>query len=110
MWFPAISKLKILISEYSINKDSEMNFRERKWIFWLKFLKIGIIHQIYTSIFTNYPKKKIIYKLIFRYYFWLNISKNIKKYIKNYNIYKKTKLWRNKLKGFLKSLLLPNQI
>ena len=44
MRFPAASKLKISISECSINKDGKMNFRERKWVPRLEPLKTEIIH------------------------------------------------------------------
>ena len=91
MWFLAVLKLKISILECLIDKDSKINFKKKKWVPQLKFLKIEIIYQIHTSIFTDYFKKEIIYKLIFRYYFQLNMSEDIKKYTKNYNIYKKTK-------------------
>ena len=42
--FSIVSKLKILISKYSINKNNKMNFRKKKQVFQLKFLKTKIIY------------------------------------------------------------------
>ena len=108
--FPAASKLKISISECSIDKDGEVNFRERKWVPRLEPLRTEIIHQIHTSIFAGHPGKEITYKLVSRRYFWPNMSEDIKKYTRNCDVCGRTKSWRDGLRDFLKPLPLPNQI
>ena len=84
-------KLKLLLLECSIDDDNKVIFRKKKWVLCSEPLKTGIIHQTHTSIFAGYSDKEITYKFISKKYFWPSISENIKKYIKNCDIYKRTK-------------------
>ena len=58
----------------------------------------------------GYPGINKIIKLIIRDFTWSKLRNNIEKYIKEYDIYVKSKLSRRKLYELLQSILTPEKV
>ncbi len=88
--------------------DSILYFRERIFVSNSKRLRIAIIQYLYKAFPTDYSDRTDIYKLVNRHYYWLQIIKTVRKYIKACYLCKRIKVFREVKKSLLKSLSISN--
>jgi hypothetical protein len=65
-----------------------------------------MIHDFY---FIGYSGKNLTYALLSRQFFWPNAAREVRQILSNCAICKKTTIWRERKKGLLKPLLIPER-
>ena len=73
-------------------------------------LRTRIISEVHDSLSASHPGREITYKMIARDFFWPGMSDSIRRYVRNCDVCRRTKPWREGTQGFLKPLLIPDRI
>lgn len=108
--FPNHLMLKVSVSECSLDSRGFMKFRGRRWVPDAEPLRTNIIQHAHDSTVTGHPGREPTYSLVSREYFWPNMSKDIRRFVRNCNICGRTKAWREQKKGLLKPLPVPDRM
>lgn len=108
--FPNHLMLKVSVSECSLDSRGFMEFRGRRWVPDAEPLRTNIIQHAHDSAVTGHPGREPTYSLVSREYFWPNMSKDIRRFVRNCNICGRTKAWREQKKGLLKPLPVPDRM
>ena len=104
---PSRLLLKLSIVEYSI-LDGRLIFWNRLWV--PKQLRIQLIQATYDSLIYAHPGREGLYVILVRQYFWPRIGDDIRQFVRNYDSCGANKAWCTKRQGFLKLLLIPDQV
>ena len=102
-------KLQVSLSKYNINHQDYINYRNRTWVPEYEPLRTRLIQQAHDSILTGHPGRNKTYILVSHKYYWLNMSSDIKYYLRNYDVYGRAKAWRDRRNRLLKLLPIPDQ-
>ena len=108
--FPTALGLKVLIAEYSLDEEGCLLFRGRRQVPDSELLRTTLIQQMHDSILTGHPGREGIAALMARQFFWLNMLQDIRRFVRNYDVYGRIKAQRERRRGFLKPLLIPNRL
>ena len=73
-------------------------------------LRTKIIQDTHDSKAYSYPGRDSTGAIITRQFFWPNIYLDIKRFVRNYNIYKAINAQKDRRQGFLKPLLILDKI
>ena len=82
---------------------------KRIYVFNNAKLKIKIIKNIHESLSKRYIGKLFIYDKINNHYYWPRMIDIIVKYMKNYHVYKKSKIYKEKKYDFFKLLFISDR-
>ena len=72
--------------------------------FWLRLIKLA-----YDTFFADHSSVAKCYKIFVRNYFWIDMSQDVKRYVRNCYVCMKIKYFRNRYSEKLKSLSMPKR-
>lgn len=108
--FPAKWGLPISISECSIDEGRRLCWRDRIWIPHHEPLRTKIIQNTHDSSLTGHPGRDLTKVLIGRSFTWPGLSQDVRQFLKNCDVCGRTAVWREKRKGLLKPLPIPDRM
>jgi hypothetical protein len=107
--FSAEDRVKISISEYSINAKGELCFQDQRWVPNSEPLQIRIMQETHNLALAGYPGRDTMYAILVRQFYWPKITNNIRCFVQNCHLYGSNKVWHEQKHGLLKPLLIPKQ-
>jgi len=97
-------------SETYILKDDLLFYRNTFIVFNTNYLYTNLIREAYNQISTVYPGRDKTYQFLRFCYYWSKIYNDIIHFIYNCHICKHTDFFRDKIPGFLYSLLISDKL
>jgi hypothetical protein len=105
-----INKQKIIsIGECFLDNNGLLRFRNRIWIPDFEPLRTSIIQMIHDFYLIGYPGKNLTYALLSKQFFWPNAARKVKQMLSNCATCRRTTIWRERKKGLLKPLPVPER-
>ena len=108
--FPTALGLKVSIAECSLNEEGRLLFRGRRWVPDSEPLRTALIQQIHDTRLTGHPGREGTAALMARQFFWPNMLRDIRRFVRNCDICGRMKAWRERKQGFLKPLPIPDRL
>jgi len=108
--FPSSLKIKVSIGECSLSQSGQLLFRGRRWVPDSEELRTELIQQTHDSIQCGHPGRDITGALLSRQFFWPNMSRQVRQFVRNCDACGRNKAWRDRRQGFLKPLPVPSRI
>ena len=103
-------KIKVSIGECSLSQSGQLLFRGRRWVPDSEELRTELIQQTHDSIQCGHPGRDITGALLSRQFFWPNMSRQVRQFVRNCDACGRNKAWRDRRQGFLKPLPVPSRI
>jgi transposase InsO family protein len=115
--FPPALKLKVNLSECSIDEAGRLLHRDRIWVPGgsglgdgeADRLRVRIVDKIHTSQSVGHPGREGTLEAVGRRFYWPGISKMIRRYVARCSLCGASKIWREAKQGFLKPLPVPDR-
>lgn len=76
----------------------------RFYVFNVSELKIKIMKDVHETLFDEHVKRLFIYNKINKYYYWSRMTDTVSRYVKNYYICKRFKIYKENKYEFLNFL------
>ena len=108
--FPKELELRLTIGECYVSENKILYFRDRIWLPSFEPLTTAIIQTVHDSYLSGHPGRDATISLVSRKFFWPGSSQDVRRFVKNCDVCGRTSIWRDKKKGLLKPLPVPNQI
>jgi transposase InsO family protein len=90
--------------------NSQLYFRERVWLPSYEPLTTCVIQTIHDSSTSGHPGRDATIALIARQFFWPNLTTDTRRFIRNCDVCGRTTIWREKRRGLLKPLPVPDRV
>ncbi|KAI0993792.1 hypothetical protein K3495_g14392 [Podosphaera aphanis] len=108
--FPTELNLRLATGECSISDNQFLQYRERIWLPNYEPLTTAIIQKTHDSFLSGHPGRDSTIALVARKFFGPGLNQDVRKFVKNCDVCGRTTIWRDKKRGLLKPLPVPNQI
>jgi hypothetical protein len=102
--------LPISLSECSIDKGKRLCWRGRIWMPFYEPLRTRLLQDIHDSILAGHPGRDLTKSLIGRKYTWPGLGQDVRRFLRNCNVCGRTAVWREKKRGLLKPLPIPERM
>ena len=102
--------VKLSLSECDIDDRGFLRFRARVWIPDSEPLRTAIIQNSHDSHLSGHPGRDGTLALISRRFFWPGQSQMVRQFIRNCDVCGRSHLWRERKRGLLKPLPIPDRI
>lgn len=102
--------LPIMLSECSIDEGERLCWRERIWVPSYEPLRTRIIQDTHDSALTGHPGRDILKSLISRRFYWPGLDSDVRQFMRNCDTCGRSTIWREKRRGLLKPLPIPDRI
>ena len=106
---PVHIQIKISLAECQLDQQGFVQFRGRRWAPNFEPLRTRLIQQAHNPPVFGHPGKEQTYQLVSREYFWPNMSKDIRRFVRNCDVCGRSKAWRDQRQGLLKPLPVPDR-
>ena len=107
--FPPQWQVPLSISECTLDTHQRLLWRDRIWIPHDERLRTKIIQQTHDSSLGGHPGRDQTSMIISRQYFWPGLSQDVRQFLRNCDVCGRSTLWREKKRGFLKPLPVPDR-
>lgn len=107
--FSASLELRIAIGECYIDSGI-LYYRDRIWLPTYEPLTTAVIQKIHDSYLGGHPGRDATIALLTRQFFWPGNNQDVRRFVKNCATCGRTTIWRDKKKGLLKPLPIPDQV
>ena len=107
--FPVELGLKISISECEFDERGALCFRRRVWIPNWEPLQTALIQRTHDSYITGHLGRENTYAILSRNFFWPGASSMVRKFCQNCDTCGRSHVWREKKRGMLLPLPIPNR-
>ena len=107
--FPSELKLQLATGECDVH-NGYLRYRERLWAPAHEPLTTALIQQIHDSTMSGHPGRDATTALASRQFFWPGMSQDVRRFVRNCDVCGRTTLWRDKKKGLLKPLPVPDRV
>ena len=107
--FPRHLGLHLTIGECKV-QDGCLYFRDRLWLPNYERLTTRVIQKMHDSYLGGHPGRDSQISMLSRQFFWPGINQDVRRFIRNCDICGNATIWRDKKKGLLKPLPIPNRL
>ncbi|KAI0993189.1 hypothetical protein K3495_g14995, partial [Podosphaera aphanis] len=107
--FPPSVTSKISISECSLDRNNHVRWRDRLLIPSYEPLQTALIHKAHDSPVTGHPGREVTLSILTRDFYWPRMSNMVRRFVRNCDVCGRTHVWRDKKRGFLKPLPVPER-
>ena len=108
--FPTTLGLKVSVAECGLNEEEQLLFRGRRWVPDSEPLRTALIQETHDSVLTGHPGREATAALMARQFFWPNMLRDIRRFVRNCDTCGRMKAWRERRQGFLKPLPVPDRL
>lgn len=102
--------LPISITECSIDEGKRLCWRGRIWLPHYEPLRTKVIQETHDSPLAGHPGRDMTKALISRQFTWPGLSQDVRRFLRNCDTCGRTAVWREKRRGLLKPLPIPERI
>ena len=106
---PSSRKIAISLGDCTINAEDKLCWRNRVWVPECEPLRTGVIQTAHLSLLTGHPGREETYRIIAREWYWPNMSTDVRRYVRNCELCRKSTPWRDGKHGYLKPLPVPSR-
>lgn len=99
-----------MLSECSLDDDQRLRWRDRIWVPHYEPLRTQIIQAMHNSTLSGHPGRDTLKALISRTFYWPGLSQDVRRFVKNCDVCGRVNIWREKKRGLLKPLPIPQRI
>ena len=85
-------------------RNNTLYFRDKKYVFNSNSFRLRIIQLAHDSVTSEHSKRAKTYELVSRVYWWLNLYKYIKRFVRNCHVCTRAKSFRQKTQEWLRFL------
>jgi hypothetical protein len=103
------NRLKVSISECSFDERGTLQFRHKVWIPDWEPLRTALIQKTHDSFLTGHPGRDSTLAILSRSFYWPGISKMVRVFCRNCDVCGRSHVWREKKKGLLHPLPIPDR-
>ena len=107
--FPVGLNLQVATGDCSV-RNGFLRYRDRLWIPNFEPLTTALIQSIHDSVAVGHPGRDATTAMVAREFFWPGMSQDIRRFVRNCDVCGRTTVWRDKKKGLLKPLPVPDRI
>lgn len=107
--FPPGIASKIQIAECELDARGALLFRSRVWVPEYEPLRTALIQLTHDSHVTGHTGRDSTLAILSRNFYWPKISAMVRQFSRNCDICGRTHVWRDKQKGLLKPLPVPER-
>lgn len=107
--FPPELQVQTAISDCEV-KDQQLRYRDRIWLPSYEPLSTKVIQTIHDSTIGGHPGREATTAILSRQFYWPHFAQDIRRFIRNCDVCGRTSTWRDKKKGLLKPLPVPDRI
>lgn len=107
--FPKTLNLKLSPAECQIRNET-LYYRDRIWVPEWEPLRTQILQTTHDSVIGGHPGRHSMLALLSRSFFWPNISQDVRRFARNCDTCGRIKAWREKRRGLLKPLPIPERV
>jgi hypothetical protein len=107
---PSAWGLSVMLSECSLDDDQRLCWRDRIWVPHHEPLRTRIIQTMHDSALSGHPGKDTLKALISRTFYWPGLSQDVRRFVKNCDVCGRINIWRDKKRGLLKPLPIPQRM
>ena len=107
--FPRSLELQIAIGECEV-QTGFLRYRDRLWLPSYEPLTTGVMQKIHDSFLGGHPGREATIDVVSRQFYWPRINQDIRRFLRNCDVCGRTTIWRDKKKGLLKPLPVPQRI
>ena len=107
--FPRHLGLHLATGECKV-KHGCLYYRDRLWFPGYEPLTTRVIQKIHDSYLGGHPGRDSQIAILARQFFWPGINQHVRRFIKNCDVCGNSTIWRDKKKGLLKPLPIPNRL
>ncbi len=107
--FPKEAGFRVAIADCSV-ADDRLCYRERLWVPNSEELRTRILQTTHDSHLTGHPGKENMSAILRRKYFWPNMHTDVKRFVRNCHSCGAHTVWRDRKKGLLRPLPVPEQV
>jgi predicted aspartyl protease len=101
--------LPISISECSIDDGKRLCWRDRIWLPHYEPLRTAVIQESHDSTLVGHPGRDLLKSILSRRFTWPGMSQDVRKFTRNCDICGRKSVWREKRRGLLKPLPIPDR-
>jgi hypothetical protein len=102
--------LPISIAECSIDEGKRLCWRERIWLPYYEPLRTRVIQDTHDSTLAGHPGRDMTKALLSRKFTWPGLSQDVRRFLRNCDVCSRTTIWREKRRGLLKPLPIPDRL
>jgi RNase H-like domain found in reverse transcriptase/Reverse transcriptase (RNA-dependent DNA polymerase)/Integrase zinc binding domain/Integrase core domain len=106
---PAGVTAKVQLSECEMDARGALLFRNRLWIPDLEPLRTALIQKSHDSHLTGHPGRDSTLAIVARSFYWPRMSGMVRQFIRNCDVCGRSHVWRDRKRGLLKPLPIPEQ-
>jgi transposase InsO family protein len=103
---PAARRIAVSLGDCSL-QGGELLFRNRKWVPDDEPIRTAIIQTAHASIQTGHPGREETYRILSQQWYWPGAARDVRRFIKNCDLCRANKPWREKKFGLLRPLPVP---
>ena len=107
--FPKHLELKMAIGECQVT-EGFLRYRERLWLPSYEPLTTRVLQKVHDSYLGGHPGRDATISLLSRQFFWNNMNSDTRRFLRNCHVCGRTTIWRDKKKGLLKPLPIPDRV
>lgn len=108
--FPIDLELRLATGECDITDNGFLRYRERLWLPCYERLTTRVIQTIHDSSLSGHPGRDATIALLSRKFFWPGMHQQARQFSKNCAVCGRATIWRDKKRGLLKPLPIPQRI
>ena len=102
-------KIAISLSDCTIDQEERLQWRGRVWVPDFEPLRTGVIQVAHLSLLTGHPGREETYRIVAREWYWPHMSDDIRRFVRNCELCRKSTPWRDGKFGYLKPLPVPSR-
>ena len=107
--FPPQWQVPLSIAECALDDQKRLLWRDRVWIPYDESLRTKLIQRTHDSPLGGHPGRDQTSMILSRRFFWPGLSQDVRQFLRNCDVCGRSTLWREKKRGFLKPLPVPDR-
>ncbi|KAJ6436948.1 retrovirus polyprotein [Purpureocillium lavendulum] len=102
--------LPVMLSECSIDAGQRLCWRERIWVPNYEPLRTRLMQETHDSALAGHPGRDMLKSLLARRFYWPGLDTDARQFVRNCDVCGRSNVWREKRRGLLKPLPIPERI
>ncbi|KAJ6436802.1 retrovirus polyprotein [Purpureocillium lavendulum] len=102
--------LPVMLSECSIDAGQRLCWRERIWVPNHEPLRTRLMQETHDSALAGHPGRDMLKSLLARRFYWPGLDADARQFVRNCDVCGRSNVWREKRRGLLKPLPVPERI
>jgi transposase InsO family protein len=102
-------KIAVSLSDCLVDGEGRLQWRNRVWVPESEPLRTGIVQIAHLSLQTGHPGREETYRIVAREWYWPKMSDDIRRFVRNCELCRKSTPWRDGRHGYLRPLPVPSR-